>query len=531
MGSKSSMQSGGHVLAIDLGSSGVKVGLVSGKGHLIAHADRDYPTRFLPDGGVEQEPQAWWRALCEGVRSVLQQGQLPAEEILAVACTGQWSVTVPVDAEGEALMPAVHWLDQRGAPYNRRITKGVPSIQGYGVAKLLQWLRLVGAPPTHSGQDALGHILFIKHERPEVYAQTHTFLEPMDYINMRLTGRHCATQNSVTATLLVDNRSLDSLDYNGWLLRASGVDRDKLPDLVPAHTILGSLTEQAAQELGLTTKTVVVTGSTDNASSAIGAGAIADFEPVAVLGTSGYLALHVPFKKTDLLHMIGSMPSVLPDRYLLISDMGNTGRVLDSFLSNLVYAQDPFSDAPQPQDRYMRLERAASEVPAGSGGVLFLPWFNGSLAPSEDPHMRGGFLNLSSETTRGMLARAVLEGIAFNWRWLREVSERLIGQPFTSWRLTGGGALSPLWSQIMADVVGIPMRQQREPRYTNVLGAGFLGFHALGRIDLAALPEIVQPGKAFTPSHIRGSTYDELYRQFRRSFKRTQSIHHALQGL
>jgi xylulokinase len=241
----------------------------------------------------------------------------------------------------------------------------------------------------------VGHILFIKHERPEIYRRTYKFLEPTDYINLRLTGMFAATQNTVMPMMMVDNRRLNAQQYDPWLLKMSGIEREKLPDLLPIDGIVGTVAASVADELGLSKNTVVICGVNDNSSSAIGVGSIADNEPAAVMGTSGYLASHVSFKKTDLNTSMASMPSGIPDRYLFIGEMANNTKVLDSYLKNLIYAQDGFETGNIPDEMYKRASQLAAGVPPGSEGVIFLPWFNGSFAPGEDQYMRGGFLNLS----------------------------------------------------------------------------------------------------------------------------------------
>ena len=157
-----------------------------------------------------------------------------------------------------------------------------------------------------------------------------------------------------------------------------------------------------------------------------------------------------------------------------------TGRVIESFLNNMIYAKDEFCQAEAPADKYERLDQVAGKVEPGSDGLIFLPWFGGTLCPAEDPFARGGFLNLSHSTTRAHMTRSVLEGIAMNYRWLRDPAEKFIGHPMDHWRLSGGGALSEVWVQIMADVVGIPMHQLANPRLVNTTGAAFLAFNRLG---------------------------------------------------
>jgi xylulokinase len=518
-----------YVLAIDLGSGGPKVALVDQAGGVAASHSIETHIYILPDGGGEQDPHEWWSTVVEATKKVVQAAALDPHAIVAVSCTGQYSVIVPVDEQGEPLMNAVHWTDTRGAPYNRALAGGAPRVGGINVGKLLIWMRKVGFPPPLSGVDSLGHILFIQNERPEVYRKTYKFLEPVDYINLRLTGRCAATMNTLFAYGLTDNRNLNTRDYDSQLVQMAGIDKAKLPEILPVDGILGTLTPSVASELGLSPQTPVVTGVNDVSTSAIGSGALVDFETSATLGTAGFLGCHVPFKKTDMAHGITSMASSLPNRYLIFSDMGSvTGRVAESFLNNMVYAKDEFSQAEAPIDRYERLNRVAGEVEPGSEGLIFLPWLGGTLCPSEDPLVRGGFLNLSHRTTRAHMTRAMLEGIAMNFRWLRDPAEKFIGHPMQHWRLSGGGALSEVWVQIMADVVGIPMHQLANPRLVNTSGAAFLAFNRLGLLPLEEIPSKVRITRVVEPREEYRPMYDKLYRQFVACFNQLRPIFHAM---
>ncbi len=518
-----------YVLAIDLGSGGPKVGIVDLDGCILASAAGSAPIYFLPQGGAEQIPSEWWSSVSSAAKQVIHASGLQPESIRAISVTSQWAVIVPVDENGEELMNAVSWMDTRGGPYNREMIKGFPSIQGYGIRKLLKWLDLAGNAPTQSGVDALGHILFIQHERPDIYRKTYKFLEPMDFINLRLTGKCAATQNTVFPYILTDNRKLNTLDYDPWLLKVAGIEKEKLPDLHPIDAILGPVLPSVAADWGVSAGTVVIAAANENNTSAIGSGAVGDFDTVAVMGTSGYLSCHVPFKKSDITHLIGTMPSTIPGRYLIFAELGNTGKVLDSYLNNFICRDDLFNPGcNRPEDLYTRMEQVAEQAPPGSEGVLFLPWFNGSLSPSEDQYMRGGFLNLSHHITREHLTRAVLEGIALNWKWLQEPVEKFIGRKFECWRLGGGGALSGGWAQIMADVVGIPMHQLENPRLGNVLGAAFLGFNRLGLLSLDDIPKKVKIARVYTPREETRPIYDKLFQQFLACYKKIKPVYHAL---
>ena len=520
------------VLAIDLGSGGPKVALIDIDGHVVASQSAETHIYLLPNEGAEQDPHEWWSKVVDCAKKVLSQATeagITAGNIVAVACTGQYSVIVPVDEHGDPLMNAVHWTDTRGAPYNKALVQGPPEVQGMNVGKLLKWIKKVGFPPTLSGVDALGHILFIKNERPEVYRKTYKFLEPTDYLNLRLTGRCAATLNTLFPYGLTDNRNLNSNDYDRELVDISGIDKAKLPDILPVDGVVGTLTPSVADELGLSPNTVVLTGANDNSTSAVGSGAVEDFETCATLGTSGYLGCHVPFKKTDLIHFISTMASSLPERYLIFADMGSTaGRVIESFLNNMIYSEDEFCREGPPADKYERLNMTAGSVEPGSNGLLFLPWFKGTLCPTEDPLMRGGFLNISHGTTRAHLTRAVMEGIAMNYRWLHDPAEKFIGRPMDHWRLSGGGALSDVWVQIMADVVGIPMHQLANPRLVNVSGAAFLAFNHLGLLPLKEIPSRVQISRIVMPREEYRLMYEKLFQQYLACFRQLKPVFHAL---
>jgi xylulokinase len=167
--------------------------------------------------------------------------ELPPEDILAIATTSQWSVTVAVDDQANPLMNAISWMDTRGGKYNLDLVRGFPSLQGYQVRKLFKWIDIVGYPPLPDGSDSIAHILFLKHERPDIYQRAYKFLEPMDFINFRLTGNACSTQCSNIACLSIDNRKDGSGDYHPWILAQTGIDRAKLPDLIPVESIVGTL--------------------------------------------------------------------------------------------------------------------------------------------------------------------------------------------------------------------------------------------------------------------------------------------------
>ncbi|MBI4767951.1 MAG: FGGY-family carbohydrate kinase [Deltaproteobacteria bacterium] len=516
------------VLAIDLGSGGPKAALVADTGEVVATAQEKTTTYLLPEGGAEQDAQEWWQGAKQTAKKVIAESGVTAGEIIAVAVDSMWSVVVPVDVHGEPLMRAVHWMDVRGGPHNRKIIKGFPSIQGYGLFKLLKWIRSTGLAPTHSGVDSFGHVLYIKNERPEIYAKTHKFLEPMDYLTSRLTGRITATQKTMTIFMVTDNRRWGGLKYNEGLLKLAGVEKEKFPELVANDGIVGSLDPAVARELGLLPSTQVVAGIGDSNASAIGSGAVHDYEAIIYIGTSYYMNCHVPFKKTDLFHMMASLPSPFPSKYLMFAEQGTGGRCVEYFLNDFVYADDAFNTGTRPEDAYDRFNACAAEAPAGSGGVIFLPWLNGSITPHENPFARGGFINISLKTRRSHLARAVMEGLAYNNRWVKGAAEKFIGRPIGSFRFSGGGALSDLWSQIQADILGVPIQQIDDPLNSTVRGTALLAFIALGHRTISEIPGLVRIKRVFEPEEGHRPIYDKMYSQYRALFRKNKGIFAAL---
>jgi len=208
-----------YVIAVDLGTSGPKSALVSTRGEVIDDAFVENSLQLLPDGGAEQDPEEWWQSILTTIKTILAKKTVPAEDIIAICCSTQWSGTVAVDQEGNHLMNALIWLDSRGSRYVKKMSGGIIKIEGYGITKLQRWLRLTGGAPSHSGKDSIAHILYIKNELPHIYQQTYKFLEPKDYINLRLTGRFAASFDSITLHWVTDNRDIHNITYDDTLIK------------------------------------------------------------------------------------------------------------------------------------------------------------------------------------------------------------------------------------------------------------------------------------------------------------------------
>ena len=287
--------------------------------------------------------------------------------MIGVGCTAQWSGTVAVGADGVAIGPSIIWMDSRGASAVRNTVRGALNVQGYGASKLTRWVRRTGGIPSLSGKDPVGHIHFLRQERPDVYAATAVFLEPVDYLGLRLTGLARASHDSITLHWVTDNRDINAVAYDDGLFDLAGLERSRLPELVPTGSIQGGLTATAAAELGLLAGTPVVSGTGDLHSAAVGSGAVDDLDGHLYIGTSSWISCHVPFKKTDALTNVASFPSGIPGRYLVADEHETAGACLTWLRDNLLFpddALDPGGSAPA--DVLARLNDLAAGVPQGA---------------------------------------------------------------------------------------------------------------------------------------------------------------------
>lgn len=493
------------VLAVDLGTGGLKTGAVSLEGEVLAETASPVHTTYLPDGGAVQDTAQWWEQIGSATRSVLAAKAVDARDLVGVGITGQWGSTVPVDAEGRAVGECRLWADTRGGPFSAKAVGGPVSLFGYSPGNILRWVQITGGAPSPNGADPLGHELYMRNCEPEVYARTRTLLEPIDYIGLRFTGRAAATPASMILSWLTDNRPDGRPGYVPELIRRSGRDASRLPELIPTGSVLGNVRADVAEELGIP-PVPVIAGVPDLHTAFVGSGAVAPYEAHMTISTSAWIACEVPFKRTDVIHQMASVPGLRPNRYLVANNHETAGLCLKWLRESLITAD------------YEELVEQAATAPAGSGGVMFTPWLNGERTPVEDRTLRGAFLNVSLTTGRAHMVRAVLEGVAFNARWLHDAVEGFVKRPIAGLRILGGGAQSDLWCQIHADILNRPIERVAEPMYASLRGAGLFAAIALGKLTLDEVPRLVRVTDTFLPDASARSVYEPMYAEFKRFY-------------
>jgi xylulokinase len=391
------------------------------------------------------------------------------------------------------------------------------------------WIERHGAIPLPSGADSLSHMLFLKNERPDAYESARYFLEPMDFLNFRLTGEATANLGTAFMMLLADNRDAGGPKWDSDLLTMAGIEKDKLPALVPMRGCVGALRPTVADELGLPAGVGVFSSMNDTQAAAIGTGAFLPGRGGLNVGTTCQVLAHKNEKATDFESHLVSIPSPVSGKYLVLAENGLGGGALRYFIEGVLFADGALGNVARAAP-YATLDRALRDIPAGAGGALFLPWLAGAQFPDDDPSMRGGFLNISLDTTREHLVRAVVEGVSLNLCAMIEPVERFTGEPFAEIAFSGGGAQSAEWAQVLADVSGRPVHQLKDARFVNNLAGALMVFAEIGARELSSVTEMVRVERTLTPRADSHELYLELAEQQRKAFELLRPISHALRG-
>ena len=487
------------VLAIDLGTSGPKVAVVDETGHTLAWASRPVATVLLAHGGAEQDPERMWTAVVEATRATLAELS-PTPPIGAVAVTSQYMSTIPVAADGRPTGPCVLWMDTRGAAHNRTLLNE----ESFGL-----FVERHGLVPLPSGNDNIAHAHVVETFHPESYAAASALMEPMDYLDARLTGRLCATQSTAFGQLVCDNRTWGVTDYDAELVAATRLRPEKLAPLVPMRGVVGEVTTAAAAELGISAGIPVIPGTIDSITSAVGTGALGPDRGSVIIGTTSVMVTHIPQHRGDLGSGLLTVPSPLTERWYVMAENGVGGRALEWAVRLFGHGDD------------VAAALADASAVADADGVEFAPWLLGSIAPSPNDDVRGAFTGMHLRHDRRHLLRAVLDGVALNLGWLRGPMEDFVGTTWPSVAFGGGGAQSDLWAQLLADALDRPVHQLHQPRATNARGAAFLAFAELDVLDLDDVPALLRVSAVREPSTERR---DEVAAALRR----LQALHPAL---
>lgn len=500
------------LVGLDISTTGAKALLIDGRGEVVASATTEYPLSTPRPLWAEQAPADWWEAACASLRNMMRLAGARGEEISAIGLSGQMHGLVLLDRAGKVLRPAILWNDQRTGPQCAEIAARMG-----GARELVALTGNVVLPGFTAPK-----LMWLRQNEPAVYAQIAHVLLPKDYVRFRLTGDRVTEVSDASGTSLLD---VSARQWSERMLDRLEIPRDWLPRIVESPEVTGCVSRLAAQETGLAEGTPVVGGGGDQAAQAVGSGIVEPGVISVTTGTSGVVFAHADDFVSEPEGRLHAFCHAIPGKWHLMGVMLSAG-------GSFRWLRDQLGTPAQSGvDAYERLTQEAIQAPAGSEGLLFLPYLTGERTPYPDPEARGAFVGLTARHSRGHLVRAVLEGVSYGLRDSLELIQGL-GVPIRQVRISGGGARSPLWRQIQADIFGVELVQVNSTEGA-AFGAALLAGVGAGLFrsveDAVAQTVRVTDRVMPNPEHIR--RYQQSYSLYRALYPALRPTFHALASL
>ena len=521
-----------YVLSYDIGTTGVKTCLfeVEDEITLVAAEMEGYSLTVYPDGGAEQDPDEWWSAMCNTTKRLMNSTSVSTSEIAGISFCSQMQGLVLVDKDGVPVRMAMSYMDQRAKKQIKELMAYGPQIAGANIPKLLKSLQITGAVSA-SVKDPVYKYKWVEENEPENFARTYKWLDVKEYVICRMTGKFIMTRDSAFGTLLYDVRK----GREGWsseMLKMFNVKPEHMADIIDSTALVGGLTERAAG-------TPVFGGGGDASLIGVGAGAVGLGDTHIYCGTSGWVNTVVDKNIVDTNAMIAAIVGAQNGRLNYFAELETAGKCLEWVKDHLVLDEiDIFlekTDVASSKESiytslYDYMSHVINKIPAGSGGVIFTPWLHGNRCPFEDPNARGMFFNLSLETSKTELLRSVVEGTCMHLRWFLETQDKKVKTSDTI-RFVGGGALSDVTSQILADCTGRTIEVVASPQNVGSVGAAVISAVGLGRIgSIEEAKKLIPAKKTFIPNPANKPAYDKNFAVFKNLYKNNKDNFAALNG-
>lgn len=485
-------------LGIDLGTSGVKVVLLEPSGTIIGTVSAEVITSHPETGWSEQNARDWWMACKTAVRDLQRNHTAACAAVRSIGLSGQMHGSVLIDRHNECIRPVILWNDARSTAEATWLAETFPAFTD-----------VIGSLPM-AGLTA-PKLLWLFHHEPDSFERIDCLLSPKDYLLLKLTGERRTDMSDAAGTLYLD------VHRRTWfqpMIAATHLEIRQFPRLCEGTSAVGTISASVAKELGLSRKIVVAAGGADNPASAIGLGAADPGDSFVTLGTSAAVVSITDRPLRRIVDGVHGFCHALPDRWY------GMGAILCG-ASALRWVTRVLSIS----DEQVLLDRVAGAVPvAGSvptGTPLFLPYLSGERTPHNDPNVRGGFMNLTLETSAASLGYAVLEGVCFALRDAMRAVEKS-GLEVRDSSLVGGGAKSDYWAQLMANVMGRELRTLKGSALSAGIGAAKLGFAAIGIVEPLRMPLPVR--KTFKPQADRRDELDDRYWRFQGLYPAARSL-------
>lgn len=495
-----------YLIGLDIGTGGAKGLLVSPDGTLRAKAVADYRLLIPRPGWSEQRPEDWWKAAVSVLRELARKAD---GSVVGIGLTGQMHGSVFLDAKGRAIRPALLWNDARTGAECTELEERVGR----------ERLQEIAGNPALAGFQA-PKVLWLRNHEPRNYAKVRRVLLPKDYVRFRLTEEFASDASDAAGTLLLDLRLRD---WSEEILEALEIPRSWLPTVFEGPEVTGEVSAEAARKTGIPAGTPVIAGGGDNAASAVGAGVIEEGTGLLSLGTSGVIFVHSDEARMDPAGGIHAFCHAVPEEYHLMGVVLSAGGALQWYRDTLASEETSAANRLS-RDPYELLCEGAGSIPPGAEGLQFLPYLAGERTPHMDPKARGAWIGLSLAHRRPHLVRAVLEGVAFA---LKDSLVRIqaLGVSPAELRAVGGGVQSPLWRQILAAVLEIPLRRL-EVEEGAAFGAALLA--GVGSGFFADVGEAV--ARAVHPVDDKEEPDPELTELYRKLYEKFTRLYPTLKG-
>ena len=528
-----------YALAYDIGTTGVKTCLfkIDKSIELIADANEGYELYVFPDGGAEQDPDEWWSAMCSTTKEIFSKTDVKPGDIDGISFCSQMQGLVLVDREGLPVRRAMSYMDQRARKELKENMAYGLKVAGGNVVKLLKSLSITKAAAL-SVKDPVYKYLWVKNNEPENFKRVYKWLDVKEALIARMTGKFIMTPDSAFGTLLYDVRP----GKQGWsseMCKMFGVDMNHLATIVKSTDKVGGLTKKAAEELGLKEGTAVFGGGGDATLIGVGAGAVKKGDTHIYMGTSGWVSTVVDKNVVDASSMIAAIVGAQDGLYNYFAELETAGKCLEwvknhlaldeigIYLKKTHVAEDMESEY---TNLYQYLSDVIEKVPAGSNGVVFAPWFHGNRCPFEDPNSRAMFFNISLDTGKSEIIRAVVEGVCYHMRWMLETQDKKISTSDTI-RFVGGGALNDSTSRILADCLGRTIETVESPQNVGSVGAAVVVAVGIGVINsISEAGTLIKSNKVFKPDPSNKAAYDKNYSVYKRLYKTNKENFRLLNG-
>jgi len=521
-----------YIIIYDFGTSSVKTCLfkIDTEIHIVANSKATYGIYISENGGAEQDTEEWWEAICSTTRALFDHSGVKPDEIEGIAFCSQMAGTVLVDKDGNAVRPPMNYLDQKGVKeYKESMGSGIIKVSGCNLYKLARNLIVNHAGPT-SAEDAVWKYKWVENNEPEVFRKTYKWVDVGDYLVARCTGRIIKTVDSAFATFLYDTRK-GKEGWNKGLLKLYKINPEHMPEIIDCTDLVGGLTEKAANDLGLVKGTPVFGGGGDITFVNIGAGCTRPGDTHIYVGTSGWVSTYLDYQTVDIHAMIAGVMSAKHGYYNYSAELKTAGKCFEWAMDHLVL--DEIGVYPEKteitdiESKYSSLydyvSEAISNVPPGANGVIFTPWLHGNRSPFEDSNVGGLFFNIRIDNDKRDMIRAVLEGICYHLRWLLECIMKKVktSDPI---RFVGGGALSPVTCQMLADITGRTIETVDNPQEAGAVGTALVVAAGIRGADVLELArQLVKANHAYTPHPENREVYERNYKVFKKLYKANAS--------